>query len=490
MLAAFPVGCMLGVWVYWLLQDIEPSVMKVAPLLATELLRRYDVPGPRYTSYPTAPHFRNEFEASELVAQALAGNSDLEPRRISLYMHVPFCFSPCFYCGCNRIITRDPARGALYAERLLLEIATMAALFNPGREVIQLHMGGGTPNFLSAAHMATLIEGAHRHFHFSNAADRDFSMEIDPRFINEGDIATYASLGFNRASLGVQDFDIEVQRAVNRIQSVDQTLRVLGACRAAGFRSINIDLIYGLPKQSLLGFARTLDTVIAARPDRLAIYGYAHLPEMFKAQRQIGSKDLPDTELKLALLQLAIDKLTSAGYRYIGMDHFALPGDELSRSQDAGQLHRNFMGYTTHADTDLVGVGVSAISHIGNSFSQNPRDLTAWELAVDAGRMPVWRGMTLSEDDVIRADVIQQVMCLGAVDIEATSRRHSIDFARYFAASIEKLEQLIDDELVVVRNGQIKATEAGRMLLRRIAMCFDKYLTPAQPGSGSRAALI
>jgi oxygen-independent coproporphyrinogen-3 oxidase len=470
--------------------------MNAIPPFDADLLRRYDRPGPRYTSYPTAPQFTPEFDETALCEHARRSNADPIPRQLSLYLHVPYCFSPCFYCGCNRIITRDLTKARPYVDRLLREIELVAKLFDRDRDVIQLHMGGGTPNFLTADQIGELIDSMGRHFHFSNSTARDFSMEIDPRFINEGDIAAYAKLGFNRMSLGVQDFDPEVQQAVNRIQSVEQTLRVIDACRAAGMRSVNVDLIYGLPKQTLVGFERTLDIVIAARPDRLAIYGYAHLPEMFKPQRQIDAAELPLPETKLGLLRLAIEKLSAAGYSYIGMDHFALPEDDLARAQAAGSLHRNFMGYTTHADTDLIGLGVSAISHIADSFSQNPRDLTGWEIAIDQGRLPVWRGMTLSADDVLRADIIQRLMCQGEIDIGAIEHRYDIEFDTYFADALRELDPLIDDGLATFDGEFIKATSRGRLLLRIIAMCFDRYLksppailprhTPAQAPRYSR----
>ncbi len=446
------------------------------PSFDAELLRRYDRPGPRYTSYPTAPQFSGAFGEEALRDAAAASNGDPIPRRLSLYVHVPFCMSPCFYCGCNRIITRDLARGETYLVRLYREIAMMAALFDRDREVIQLHFGGGTPNFLSPAQLGEVVDTLRHHFHFSDAADRDMSIELDPRFVTPDDVAGLAAIGFNRASLGVQDFDPAVQAAVNRIQGVDETLAIIDACRAGGMRSVNVDLIYGLPKQSLDGFARTLDIVAAARPDRLAVYSYAHLPAMFKAQRQIDAADLPTPEDKLALLQLAIGTLTGAGYEYIGMDHFALPDDELARAQQRGGLHRNFMGYTTHADTDLVGLGVSAISHIGDSFSQNPRDLPSWQMALDDGRLPVFRGMRLDEDDQLRADLIQQLMCQGEIPMGALERRYLIDFRSYFAEALERLQPLVDDGLARLEGDRIVATSRGRLLLRNMAMCFDRYL--------------
>ncbi len=454
--------------------------MNTIPPFDRELLTRYDRPGPRYTSYPTAPQFDSRFDESAFREQALATNADLIPRQLSLYLHVPYCFSPCFYCGCNRIITRDTSRAEPYVERLLRQIESVASLFDRDREVVQIHLGGGTPNFLRPHHLRQLFGSLARHFSFSSDAHRDFSIEIDPRFIQPGDIEAYADIGLNRASLGVQDFDPEVQRAVNRVQSVEQTLDVIERCRASGFRSVNVDLIYGLPKQTLAGFSRTLDTVLAARPDRLAIYGYAHMPSMFKAQRQIEQSDLPDAATRLALLQAAIEKLSAAGYRYIGMDHFALPEDDLSLAQEAGKLHRNFMGYTTHADCDLIGLGVSAISHVGDSFSQGPRDLASWEISVDQGHIPVWRGLRMSGDDVIRADVIQQLMCQGEIDIGRIEHRYDIDFHEYFAVAVAGLRALEADGLLTLDARRVSATSRGRLLLRIIAMCFDNYLSQAE----------
>ena len=451
---------------------MEPQTLA----FSADLLRRYDRPGPRYTSYPTAPQFHAGFGERELREVATASNGDPIPRRLSLYVHVPFCESPCFYCGCNRIITRDKARGEAYLARLYREIALTAGLFDRDREVIQLHFGGGTPNFLSPAQLRDVVDTLRSHFRFSDAADRDISIELDPRFVDADDIAALGKIGFNRASFGVQDFDPAVQEAVNRIQSVEQTRAVIDACRGNGFRSVNVDLIYGLPNQTPDGFARTLDTVAEMRPDRVAVYGYAHMPHLFKPQKQLDASLLPSGETKLALLQLAIEKLTAAGYLYIGMDHFALPDDELALAQARGGLHRNFMGYTTHADSDLVGLGVSAISHIGDSFSQNPRDLPSWQAALDEGRLPVFRGMRLNEDDQLRADLIQQLMCQGEIPVAALERRYAIDFAEYFALALDRLAPLAEDGLVRVEEQRIVVTSRGRLLLRNIAMCFDHYL--------------
>ncbi len=449
-----------------------------------DLLRRYDRPGPRYTSYPTAPQFRADFGEADLRAAAAASNGDPIPRPLSLYVHVPFCHSPCFYCGCNRVITRDQARGDAYVTRLEREIALVAPLFDRDRRAVQLHFGGGTPNFLSAAQLAEVVGAIRGQFRFADAHDCDISIELDPRYCDPRDMPVLAAAGFNRASLGVQDFDPAVQRAVNRVQSVEETRAIVDACRAAGMRSVNIDLIYGLPGQSLEGFGRTLDIVTAIHPDRLAVYSYAHLPQLFKPQKQIDETLLLDGEAKLALLQLAVEKLTAAGYAYIGMDHFALPGDELAIAKSRGGLHRNFMGYTTHADSDLVGLGVSAISHVGNTFSQNPRDLPSWEAAIDAGHLPVFRGMRLDEDDELRADLIQSLMCQGEIRVKDLQDRYAIGFAEYFSQELARLQPLVEDGLVTMSPESIRATPRGQLLLRNIAMCFDRYLD--QPVTDAR----
>jgi oxygen-independent coproporphyrinogen-3 oxidase len=451
-----------------------------APEFDAALIRRHDRPGPRYTSYPSAPQFSAGFDAAQLLEYARQSNAAPGPRPLSLYLHIPFCFSPCFYCGCNRLITRDTTRGVGYVERLLGESALVAPLFDAERQVLQLHLGGGTPNFLSVQTLTRLIAGIGTHFRLSSSARRDYSIELDPRSVPPDYPSALASLGFNRVSLGVQDFDAEVQRAVNREQSVEQTLDLIDECRDHGLRSINVDLIYGLPHQTLRGFRQTLRQVSSARPDRIAVYAYAHLPKLFKAQRHIDAQALPGPEERLDLLRLAIEELSASGYRYIGMDHFALPEDELVRAQQAGELQRNFMGYTTHANCDLLGLGVSAISHVGDSLSQNWRDLRAWEAAVDAGRLPLWRGLALSADDRLRAAVIAQLMCQDVIDIAAIEQRHGIDFAAYFRADLERLEPHLADGLVRREAARIAVTPAGRLLLRSIAMCFDAYLHGAQ----------
>ncbi len=445
------------------------------------LLARYDRPGPRYTSYPSALQFVPGFTEVDFRRHARRSNEEPIPRDLSLYVHVPYCFSPCFYCGCNRIITRDYGRAAPYTERVMRETERVASLFDRSRELVQVHFGGGTPNFLRADLIERMLAGFGRHFHFSSRTDRDFSIELDPRTVREGEIAAYAAMGFNRASLGVQDFDRTVQLAINREQSVEQTLGVIDDCRRHGFRSVNVDLIYGLPKQNRVGFGNTQDIVLRARPDRIAIYGYAHMPQVFKAQKQIVEAELPDAARRVELLSLAIEKLTAAGYLHIGLDHFALPTDDLGIALANRGLHRNFMGYTTHADCDLIGLGVSSISHVGDSYSPNYRDLTEWEIAVDQGRLPTWRGIQLNADDIARADVIQQIMCRGEVDIRRIEERHDLAFSEYFADACAGLAPLAAEGLVEIAPERFFVTSRGRLLLRMIAMCFDRYLqAPAQ----------
>jgi oxygen-independent coproporphyrinogen-3 oxidase len=440
------------------------------------LIARYDVAGPRYTSYPTAPQFKADFDEVALRAAIRASNEEPIPRPLSLYVHVPFCMSPCFYCGCNRVISRDLAQADRYLERLYREIELIAPLFDRDRPVRQLHFGGGTPNFLDAARMGELLESLARHFSFSHEAEREYGIEIDPRFADGAYVRHLGELGFNRISVGIQDFDPAVQQAVNRIQSVGQTREVLDAARAAGFRSASVDLIYGLPLQTVQGFSRTLEQVVALDPDRVAVYGYAHMPEMFKAQRQIDAADLPDAATRLALFGRALESLSAAGYVYIGMDHFAKASDELVLAQRAGTLQRNFQGYSTHGDCDIVGLGVSAIGRIGDSYAQNARDLIGYYAALDAGRLPVARGLQLDEDDLIRRCLINELMCHGELDKSAFGAHHRLLFDEYFVRERQRLAPLRDDGLVEEDARMLRVTSRGRLLLRIIAMCFDAYL--------------
>lgn len=447
-----------------------------APEFDPTLIARYDRNGPRYTSYPTAPQFQSDFGENALRSVIRASNEEPLPRSLSLYVHIPFCTSPCFYCGCNRVITRDIGKADRYLERLYREIESIAPLFDRDRSVQQLHFGGGTPNFLDLPRMRQLMDSLARHFSFSRECEREFGIELDPRFADGDYVRGLAALGFNRVSVGVQDFNPDVQQAVNRLQSVAQTRDVLESARAAGFVSTSIDLIYGLPRQTLSGFEQTLAEVINLAPDRIAVYGYAHLPEMFKGQRQIEAAELPDPATRLALFGRALKLLGDAGYAYVGMDHFARESDELVHAQREGSLQRNFQGYSTHGHCDIVGLGVSAISRIGNSYSQNAKDLPAYYAALDAGRLPIARGLMLDEDDIIRRDLINQLMCHGEIDTTAYGQQHSAIFETYFEPELQQLKQLAEDGLVTLDMPIIRVTSRGRLLLRTIAMCFDAYL--------------
>ena len=446
------------------------------PEFDAELIARYDASGPRYTSYPTAPQFRGDFGAASLRHAIATSNADDPSRPLSLYVHVPFCRSPCFYCGCNRVITRDQHRADQYVAWLQREAAWMAPLFGPGRRVSQIHLGGGTPNFLDLDQMRTLMEWLARHFRFEREERREFAIEIDPRHAEDDYVRELAKLGFNRMSLGIQDFDPQVQLAVNRVHAAKRTHELVQVARCAGFESINVDLIYGLPKQTPESFERTVAEVIGMRPDRLALYGYAHLPTVFKAQRRIATADLPDPAERLALFGNAMQQLLAAGYVFIGMDHFALPGDELVRAQREGTLQRNFQGYSTHGHCDIVGLGVSAISRIGNTYSQNERDLAMYDAALDSGLSPVAKGLVLDSDDLIRRDVINELMCHGRLDKRGFESRHGITFDEYFADELARMDALGRDELLAMDEQLIQVTPRGRLLLRNIAMCFDKYL--------------
>jgi oxygen-independent coproporphyrinogen-3 oxidase len=446
-----------------------------------DCMRRYDREGPRYTSYPTAQQFADNLASNVYELAAGTSRGALEGRPLSAYVHIPFCSSPCFYCGCNKIITHRFDRIDTYVGHLLSEITLRSRLFDRNRVVDQLHFGGGTPTFLPAKHLIEIIERLDRDFQLTEAEDRDYSIEIDPRGVEAGSLQLLARIGFNRISLGVQDFDEQVQRAVNRVQPEVMVAKVYEEARRLGFRSINFDLIYGLPLQTVSSFAATLDTVVAMRPDRLAVYGYAHMPRLFKAQRQIRSDELPDAAERLLLLQLAVSKLSEAGYEYIGMDHFALPGDSLARSRRDGTLHRSFQGYTTHADRDLVSFGVSAIGHVGDLYVQNHKLLAAYEGAVASGVLPTSRGRSMSRDDQIRREVINTIMCQGILDIAAIEARNAINFGEYFERESERLLVLQADGLVDISSKYIALTSVGRLLMRTVAMAFDAYVNAA-PG--------
>ena len=442
-----------------------------------ELIRRYDGRGPRYTSYPTAVQFHDGFVEEDYKRFALASNGeDPESQPLSIYLHIPFCHSLCYYCGCHKIITRHQHSADPYVEHLVEEMKLQGRLFDPRRRVDQVHFGGGTPTFLNEVQFAKVIDGLFRYFGLHHGEQREYSIEIDPRSVDRNTLPRLAELGFNRLSLGIQDFDPQVQQAVNRLQDEEWTLFLIRQAREHGFRSVSVDLIYGLPKQTARSFTHTLDSVVKARPDRIAAYSYAHLPEMFRAQRLIREEDMPSGAEKLALLTRTVEHLTDRGYEYIGMDHFALPEDDLVKARNDGTLHRNFQGYSTHAELDLVGLGVSAIGKVGNSYAQSIKLRHDYFNAIDQGHIPILRGVELTADDILRREVIHALMCSGVAEMRTIEARHGIDFAQYFGRELGEMEQLAHDGLVELDAETIRVTPKGRFLLRPIAMPFDAYL--------------
>ncbi len=441
-----------------------------------QLIRRYGGEGPRYTSYPTAMQFHQALapDAYEVAVRNSAGAARNQP--LSAYVHVPFCMSPCLYCACNKIITHKLDRIDSYVQRVLKEIALRASYFSRGRPIDQMHFGGGTPSYLPIKSLISIVDSLGSFFGLSQDGTRDFSIEVDPRGMDFAKLSAMTQAGFNRISFGVQDFDIGVQRAINRVQPFELVESVYCGARRAGFESINLDLIYGLPRQTPSTFSATLKHVIELRPDRLAVYGYAHMPSMFKAQKRIITSELPNAAERIALLQLAIEALTGAGYVYIGMDHFALPSDGLSLAKQNGTLHRSFQGYTTHAKRDLVALGVSAIGHIGDLYLQNLKTLKDYDAAIDRGVLPTQRGVHISAEDCVRAEIIQQIMCLGYIDIRRIESQFGVVFREHFAAELRRLQGMASDGLVALSPERIELTETGRFLMRNVAMVFDEYL--------------
>ncbi|MQA22650.1 oxygen-independent coproporphyrinogen III oxidase [Rugamonas rivuli] len=442
-----------------------------------EIIGKLSQSGPRYTSYPTADRFQQDFGYGQFL-EAVAGlRMRRSQRPLSLYVHIPFCDTICYYCGCNKIVTKDHSKAATYLGYLKQEIDMQGRLFAGMGQIEQLHFGGGTPTYLSDRQMGDLMTHLHENFSFVPDAQGEYSIEIDPRTVSVDRVHSLRAQGFNRISLGVQDFDPEVQKAVNRIQPEAETRAVMDAARAAGFRSISIDLIYGLPKQTMASMEQTLDKVIDADPDRIALYNYAHLPHLFKPQRRIADADLPTAAVKLDLLALCIRRLCAAGYVYIGMDHFAKPGDELAVAQRQGRLQRNFQGYSTRAEADLISCGVSAISAVGATYSQNEKTLEAYYEKLDDGKLPVTRGIKLDTDDLLRRIVIQKLMCNFELSISSIEQAYPIRFPLYFAAELEKLKAFEDDGLVQIDPQWISVTPKGRLLIRNICMVFDRYLS-------------
>ncbi|RRV28838.1 oxygen-independent coproporphyrinogen III oxidase [Pseudomonas sp. o96-267] len=439
-----------------------------------DLIRRYDLAGPRYTSYPTAVQFHDDIGPFDLL-HALR-DSRKAKRPLSLYVHVPFCAHICYYCACNKVITKDRGRALPYLEKLEREIEIISRYIDHKQPIEQLHFGGGTPTFLSHDELRRLMQHLRQHFSLLDDDSGDYSIEIDPREADWSTMGLLRELGFNRVSLGVQDLDPEVQRAVNRLQTLEETRAIVEAARTLQFRSVNIDLIYGLPKQTPERFARTVAEVIALQPDRLSLFNYAHLPERFMPQRRINNDDLPSPGDKLAMLQASIDQLTRAGYRYIGMDHFALPDDELAIAQEEGTLQRNFQGYTTHGHCDLIGLGVSAISQIGDLYSQNDSDITSYQQTLGNGQLATRRGLHCNADDRLRRAVIQQLICHFELRFADIERAHGVVFRDYFVALWPELEQLAGDGLIVLDEQGIQVRPAGRLLVRPLCMLFDRYL--------------
>ena len=449
-----------------------------ASLFNLDLIKKYDQAGPRYTSYPTAPMFHVGING-DVYAETLkkAGKAD---GPLSIYIHIPFCNTVCYYCGCNKIATKQYERAEPYLQLLLKEIDLVADRVGNKRPVTQLHLGGGTPTFLNDNQMRRLVSHLHQRFNFVSDEEGEYGIEMDPRECTENTVKTLRETGFNRMSMGVQDFDADVQKAVNRIQSREETLRVLNEARAHGFKSMNIDLMYGLPLQTVETFDQTLSTIIEFSPDRIALFNYAHLPHMFMPQRRINVEQLPSPQQKLDILEHSIKRLLEAGYEFIGMDHFGKPDDELTIAQREGKLYRNFQGYSTHSDCDLIGIGLTSIGYVGGNFFQNAKEMDAYSQAIESDHFSVFRGYTLTDEDHLRRHVIMRLMCDFALNFADTEKLFNIDFNEHFADAIADLKPMQDDGLVALQNNRLDVLPAGRMLIRNIAMLFDEHLRKKQ----------
>jgi len=453
-----------------------------------ELIHKYNKSGPRYTSYPTAIEFSPKLNDERYQQIAQDTNEDPIPRPLSLYFHIPFCDTVCFYCACNKVATKNHALAAPYLERVYRELTMQARLFDNDRCVEQLHWGGGTPTFLSHDEIRELMTVTRQNFQLADDSTGEFSIEVDPRETDAKTVALLRDVGFNRMSIGVQDFDPAVQKAVNRIQPREVTLETLESAREHGFRSINLDLIYGLPMQTVDSFSRTLEEVIALKPDRLSVFNYAHLPERFKPQRRIQVSDLPSAADKLQILQNSITQLTEAGYIFIGMDHFARPDDELVKAQQEGRLHRNFQGYSTHAGCDLIGLGATSIGMVGDCYSQNLHRIDEYNARIDSGRLAVYHGIELDRDDLIRREIITQLMCHFRLNAKTLSESLGIDFWRYFQNEKKALLPMQEDGMIEMSDQGIQVTARGRLLIRNICMEFDHYLN--QPDNIKRFSRV
>ncbi len=451
----------------------------------TQLIKKYDIAGPRYTSYPTAVQFNEAFTEDDYRDQAAKSNQS--GRDLSLYFHLPFCDTICYYCACNKVITKDRSKADPYLSSLHKEIAMQAELFDRTRKVNQLHWGGGTPTFISHPQMRELMDVTRQYFNLHDDDSGEYSIEIDPREVTQDSIRLLRDIGFNRMSLGVQDFNPAVQKAVNRIQSEEQTLSALSSARECGFKSISTDLIYGLPLQTEQSFSQTLQRIIEISPDRISLFNYAHMPELFKPQRRINEAEMPAPETKLNILKQSIEQLIDAGYVYIGMDHFARPDDELSIAQQQGKLYRNFQGYATHADCDLIGLGITSIGTIDNSFAQNVKTLDEYQARIDENRLAVFRGIRIDADDLLRRDVIMQLICHFDLKFTELEAKHTINFTDYFAPELDQLKIMHEDGLITLDQQSITVTDKGRLLIRNICMVFDRYLKQQKQQRFSRA---
>jgi oxygen-independent coproporphyrinogen-3 oxidase len=460
---------------------MDTATLESAPRLTEPMLRRLDTPGPRYTSYPTADRFHTGFVDTD-YARALAEVRVRGDKPLSVYVHIPFCESLCYYCACNKVVTRHHDRAARYLDNLVQEIGLHRERLGSRRPMSQLHFGGGTPTFLSDAELARLVAALDDAF--ERCADIEASIEVDPRTVSAERLAALKRLGFNRISFGVQDFDAQVQQAVHRIQPESQVRELMVAARRLGYESINVDLIYGLPRQSGASFARTVGQVVALRPDRIALYAYAHLPQRFKPQRRIHEADLPAPQERITMLATAIERFTGQGYDYIGMDHFALHDDALAAAKREGRLHRNFQGYTTRPDCDLLGLGVSAIAKVGATFAQNAKTLDEYYAAIEAGQFATQRGYALDADDLLRRDVIMALMCQGRCEFAAIESRHGVSFASTFAAELSDLGPLVEMGWVRLGPDAIEVTPLGWYFVRSVSSVFDAHLRRARSRQG------
>ena len=471
-------------------QTVKPSIdntpekiEKIAQRVSFDrsLIERYNQSGPRYTSYPTAPHFHEGFGPDAFRQEVIHMASKGPQRPLSLYVHIPFCDTVCYYCACNKVVTPDRSRAERYLQSLLREVAWMGALFGRERPVMQLHLGGGTPTYLDSEQLGRLQAALRDHFWLMDDDCGEYGIEVDPREMPKGAIQDLRRLGFNRISIGVQDLDEAVQKAVNRVQSLELNQRVVHEARQAGFHSVNLDLIYGLPLQSERSFRHTLETVIRVLdPDRLAVFNYAHLPQYFMPQRRVNPEQLPSAEEKLRILEATIHVLTESGYVYVGMDHFAKPNDELAVAQRQGLLHRNFQGYTTHGDCDLLGLGSSSISQIGPIYAQNMREPEPYYERVDAGELAIFRGLKLTQDDIIRREVIMRLICDFQLDRTAIEEQFGLTFATYFQKEMEGVWRMVAEGLLQEEDTLLRVSPGGRLLIRNICMVFDWHFNSVQ----------